>query len=155
MGITAGSEVAVLSLGRKRGEVVELLRDGVYRVRVGTLIITCRADDLEAVSPRRKKRASQRDATEAPLAPTGEGPPIADPGLTSVDLHGLSVEEARARVVSHISRAILAGLERVEIVHGIGTGALRRAIVADLKKIPAVKHVRPHPTNPGVTIVSF
>jgi len=155
MSLTVGSEVAVLSLGRKRGEVVGKLRDGVYRVRVGTVLVTCAARDIEPIAVRRRKRPRPVPPTDATATPAGEGPPADTERLSSVDLHGLGVDEARNRVAGHISRAIVAGLDRVEIVHGIGTGALRRAIVADLRKIAAVTRVRPHPSNPGVTIVYF
>jgi DNA mismatch repair protein MutS2 len=70
----------------------------------------------------------------------------------SLDLHGLTVDEARNRVAAYISRAILAGLDQVEIIHGIGTGRLKKAITADLKSISAVRRVTPHPGNPGVLI---
>jgi dsDNA-specific endonuclease/ATPase MutS2 len=38
-------------------------------------------------------------------------------------------------------------------VHGIGTGRVRDAIRRELESIGAVRRVRPHPTNPGITIV--
>ena len=70
----------------------------------------------------------------------------------SIDLHGLTVEEARNRVAGYISRAILAGHARVEIIHGIGSGKLKTAVTKDLHSIAAVRAVKPHPTNPGVTV---
>jgi DNA mismatch repair protein MutS2 len=72
---------------------------------------------------------------------------------TSLDLHGLTVDEARNRVAGYISRAILAGHERVEIVHGIGSGRLREMVAKDLASIAVVRAVKPHPSNPGVTLV--
>jgi dsDNA-specific endonuclease/ATPase MutS2 len=41
----------------------------------------------------------------------------------------------------------------VEVVHGIGTGRVRAAVLETLKHLPSVRQVRPHPTNRGVTIV--
>jgi DNA mismatch repair protein MutS2 len=147
-----GAAVAVLSLGRKRGIVEGLIRKGLYRVQVESLSLSVRERDLEAVAPRRR-RAS-------PQSPSSDGEPAAKAdadvgGLRVLDLHGLSVEEARNRVAAHVSRAIVAGLDSLEIVHGIGTGALRRAVTADLRALSVVKQVRRHPSNPGAIIVQF
>ena len=149
MGFTAGTEVIVVSLNR-RGEIETCLRAGVYRVRVGGMTTTAREADLRPATVRQPRPAPQA-APELPAEPrtgraTGEGAPA------TLDLHGLTVDEARNRVAAYISRAILAGLDRVEIVHGIGTGRLKKAVTADLKKIGAVRRVTPHPTNPGALI---
>ena len=56
-------------------------------------------------------------------------------------------------MAGYISRAILAGHERVEIIHGIGSGKLKAMVSRDLASIAAVRAVKPHPTNPGVAIV--
>jgi DNA mismatch repair protein MutS2 len=143
-----GAEVVVRVL-KKRGFVAAVLRPGVYRVQVGALSITAREDELEEPqSPKKRKRRAEPRAIDG----TGEGPFDRDVP-TSLDLHGLTVDEARNRVAGYISRAILAGHERVEIIHGIGGGTLKAAVTKDLKSIAAVRAVTPHPTNPGVTIV--
>jgi len=148
MAFSAGTEVVVLSLNR-RGEVEACLRAGVYRVRVGGMVTTVREQDLRPATTK-KVRGRPRGPDEQPAA-TGQGPPKRVHG--SLDLHGLTVDEARNRVAAYISRALLAGLDRVEIIHGIGTGRLKKAITADLKSISAVRRVAPHPGNPGVLVV--
>lgn len=152
--MTPGTEVAVLSLHRKRGEIVAEVRAGLYRVRVGTMLMTCREADLEPLAPRRR-RARRQPSPDEPAVPAAESVSPEAGALRALDLHGLGVDEARNRVASHVSRAIVAGLDRIEIVHGIGTGALRRAVTAELATLPVVKQVRPHPTNPGVLIVQL
>jgi DNA mismatch repair protein MutS2 len=143
-----GTEVIVKAL-RKRGVIAAELKPGVYRVRVGALTMTAREDELET-PPASKKARRRSPVTAAPT--TGEGPQ--ESGVpTSLDLHGLTVDEARNRVAGYISRAILAGHERVEIIHGIGSGKLKDVVAKDLTSIAAVRAVKPHPTNPGVTLV--
>jgi DNA mismatch repair protein MutS2 len=145
-----GAEVLVRAI-KRRGVIAEVLRPGVYRVQVGALTITARDNELDAAVPSKKK---QRAAI--PLAPedmTGEGHADGAAGLASIDLHGLTVDEARNRVVGQISSAILAGLKRVEIIHGIGTGRIKAAVTKDLRALSAVRAIKPHPSNPGVTIV--
>jgi DNA mismatch repair protein MutS2 len=143
-----GTEVIVKAL-RKRGVIAAELKPGVYRVRVGALTMTAWEDELET-PPASKKGRRRSPVTAAPT--TGEGPQ--ESGVpTSLDLHGLTVDEARNRVAGYISRAILAGHERVEIIHGIGSGKLKDVVAKDLTSIAAVRAVKPHPTNPGVTLV--
>jgi DNA mismatch repair protein MutS2 len=116
---------------------------------VGALTMTAREDELET-PPASKKGRRRSPVTAAPT--TGEGPQ--ESGVpTSLDLHGLTVDEARNRVAGYISSAILAGHERVEIIHGIGSGKLKDVVAKDLTSIAAVRAVKPHPTNPGVTLV--
>ena len=77
--------------------------------------------DLEAEELRR--RAAQR------VSPT-------------LDLHGERVEAALERLHAHLDDALLAGLDEVVIIHGVGTGALRRAVRDALREHPRVRGVR-------------
>ena len=45
-----------------------------------------------------------------------------------VDLRGLRVDESLSRLEHALDQAMLAGLKRLRIIHGKGTGALRRAV---------------------------
>jgi DNA mismatch repair protein MutS2 len=146
MPLTAGTEVLVLSLNR-RGQVEACLRAGMYRVRIGGMTTTVREEDLR-VAPGKTPKGPARAET-----PEGRDAGVEGGVSPSLDLHGLTVDEARNRLAAYISRAILAGLDRVEIIHGIGTGRLKAAVTADLKQITAVRRVAPHPGNPGVLVV--
>jgi DNA mismatch repair protein MutS2 len=59
-----------------------------------------------------------------------------------LDLHGERVEAALERLTAHLDDALLAGLDEVVIVHGIGTGALRRAVREALAEHPRVRSIR-------------
>ena len=152
MMLTIGAEVRVRTL-KRRGVVVETMKDGVYRVQVGAMTITVHEENLDAPAPSKKKKSRQ---TTAPARVERENHPVVSASEpASIDLHGLTVDDARNRVAGYISRAILAGLDRVEIIHGIGTGRLKAAVTKDLKSLGAVRAVKPHPTNPGITVVYF
>jgi DNA mismatch repair protein MutS2 len=60
----------------------------------------------------------------------------------SIDLHGERVEAALERLHAYLDDALLAGLDSVVIVHGIGTGALRRAVREALREHPRIRGVR-------------
>ena len=150
MGHAPGTEVLVRAL-KRRARVVECVREGVYRVQLGGMIATVRDDEIEPVAQKKKKRRTG----EAPVSSATDDAGLSpfDVPARSIDLHGLSVDEARNRVAGYISRVLLAGFEQVEIIHGIGTGRLKAAVTADLRQIKAVKALEPHPSNPGVLLV--
>jgi len=60
----------------------------------------------------------------------------------SLDLRGERVEAALERLDGYLDEALLAGLDSVAIVHGAGTGALRRAIRDRLSEHPRVRATR-------------
>lgn len=143
----------VLALNR-RGLIVESRGSG-YRVAVGTVTVTCRDDELraaESTGGRKRRRVEGGGGGEAPRRAAPE-PDEAGGVRSSLDLHGLTVADAREALLRHLDAALLAGHASVEVVHGIGTGRVRAAVLKELARIEAVKHVRPHPSNPGVTIV--
>jgi DNA mismatch repair protein MutS2 len=60
-----------------------------------------------------------------------------------LDLRGERVEEALERLSGYLDEALLAGLDEAVIVHGAGTGALRRSIREYLADHPRVRSTRP------------
>ena len=61
---------------------------------------------------------------------------------SEVDVRGMSAEEALFEVDNFLSRAIMAGLPAVTVIHGKGTGVLRNAVQQHLRKNKRVKSVR-------------
>ena len=59
-----------------------------------------------------------------------------------VDLRGLMVDEALERVDNFLNDAMLAGLPQVRIIHGKGTGALRKAVTEALRRDRRVESYR-------------
>jgi DNA mismatch repair protein MutS2 len=74
----------------------------------------------------------------------------------SLDLRGARVDEALSALERYLEDASLAGLARVTVIHGLGTGALRDAVRSDAAVHPLVKSVRPGDRGEGgdgVTVV--
>ena len=61
---------------------------------------------------------------------------------TELDLRGLTTEEALMEVDKFLDDARLSGLERLTIIHGKGTGALRAAVQTHLRSCPGVDSFR-------------
>jgi DNA mismatch repair protein MutS2 len=148
MPLSIGAAVAVRTLGNKPGVVVETGHSGRYRVRVEQLTVWCHEEDLAPTLERKKKKAERRPSPEA----------ASDAQAASsarVDLHGLRVEEAIARVVTEIDLALRRGSDRVEIVHGKGSGRIKDALHRELASMPVVSAFRLDPRNSGVTWAYF
>jgi DNA mismatch repair protein MutS2 len=66
-----------------------------------------------------------------------------------LDLRGERVEAALEQLSAHLDQALLAGADQAVIVHGAGTGALRRAIREFLADHPRVRGQRPGRRDEG------
>ncbi len=77
---------------------------------------------------------------------------------SEINLLGLTVDEAVARLDKYLDDAYISKIPQVRIVHGKGTGALRNGITAYLKGVPYIKSFRLGEIgegDAGVTIVDF
>ena len=60
----------------------------------------------------------------------------------SIDLRGLDQDEAGQRLEEGLDRAILAGLDEVRVIHGIGKGVLKESVTRALRAHPHVAESR-------------
>ena len=73
----------------------------------------------------------------------GAPPPI------QLDLRGARADEALAELERYLNDAALAGYDRIRVVHGKGTGALRLAVRAALAAHPLVRSHEPAGPSEG------
>ncbi|MBI5476240.1 MAG: endonuclease MutS2 [Ignavibacteriales bacterium] len=71
-----------------------------------------------------------------------------------IDLRGMYADEAIILVDKFIDSALLNGLHRIDLIHGKGTGALRKKITEHLKKRRGIKSFRLGEWNEGGTGVT-
>jgi DNA mismatch repair protein MutS2 len=84
--------------------------------------------------------------------------PATEPAGEQINLIGCTVEEATRRVDKFLDQAALAGSSQVRIIHGHGTGALRRGLAEFLKTHPLVETIRSEAEDRGghaITIVEL
>ena len=130
-----------------KGVVREVRNNGGLLVQIQQRSMVVAASAVSALAgPLPKPRVSP------PAAPAAAAPRHA---ATEVDLHGLRVEEALARIDDALDAALLAGLAEVRFIHGRSGGRLRGALHARLRAISSVRGLRVDPRNPGVTIVEL
>ena len=78
--------------------------------------------------------------------------------LTEVNLIGCNVDEALTRMEKFLDDAVVTEQRSVRVIHGFGTGQLRRAIAEWLKTHPFVQSYGPAPSDKGgggVTVVEL
>ena len=84
--------------------------------------------------------------------------PVREDVARELRLLGLTSDEARAAVEKFLDDAVLAGHREIRLVHGKGTGALRRAVEGCLRGHPLVGQFRlaePSAGGAGVTVVAL
>jgi DNA mismatch repair protein MutS2 len=91
-----------------------------------------------------------KGSTQAPPSPVRSAGSLA---AAKLDLRGARVEDALVALEARISAVLLAGGDQLEIIHGVGTGALRDAVRRKLRELPEVREVRSadEPGREGVT----
>jgi dsDNA-specific endonuclease/ATPase MutS2 len=99
------------------------------------------------------------DDIDADLLDGNDSPDAVTPPLTDeLDLHTFRPRDCADVVAEYLAAARDAGLPRVRIVHGKGTGALRRIVHGVLDGHPAVRSYRlagDHGGGWGATVVEL
>ncbi|MDX1661724.1 MAG: Smr/MutS family protein, partial [Gemmatimonadota bacterium] len=136
------------------GDVVELSRaTDECTVQAGQVRISCRASEIEIV-----EKAADRETEERAPA-EHETPPLEDSALPlEIDLRGMTADEVGFPVAGAIERAWHTGRATIRVIHGKGTGVLRRKVAEILEKHPYVEEFRLGRWNEGgdgVTIASL
>jgi DNA mismatch repair protein MutS2 len=92
----------------------------------------------------------QYEKSPDPIVPKGKSP-----GL-ELDLRGDRVDEALKRLETYVDAAYTSGLPFARIIHGKGTGALRKAVRERVEHHPLISKVTeamPNEGGSGVTII--
>ena len=116
----AGDTVELVSMGT-RASVLSVNKDGTLQLQAGILKISARQSEVRVVegetqSQKEARRIIQRaEHTLRTAAPR------------EVDLRGMMTDEAIAALESFLDTAMLGKLETVTVIHGKGTGAVRKA----------------------------
>ncbi len=131
--IKIGDTVELLRFGT-RASVLGINADGTYQLQAGIMKITAKAEEVYLIeeTQQQAKKIIERSKREFRN----------EAAATEVDLRGMSADEAIATLSVFLDGAMLANLSTVRIIHGKGTGVLRKAVQEELKKNRAVKRYR-------------
>lgn len=142
--INIGDYVMVKTLGSK-GRVADIDRSGdTYEVVVGNARMKLKRFFVEKTTAEKEPVDVARDRLDVEKA---SGP--------ALNIMGMRVEEALHTLDRFLDRAVVEGMPRVKIVHGVGTGRLMQAVREHLKGLQYVKALQKDEKNSGITIVEF
>ena len=131
--VKVGDTVELLSLGVK-GTVTAVSADRVLTVRAGIMNVTAKESEVYLVEGAKPVQVLSSSGKPAKLRQAA--------AASEIDLRGMERFEAIDATERFLDAAVMAKLKEVRIIHGKGTGVLRQAIQAELKKNKAVKSFR-------------
>jgi DNA mismatch repair protein MutS2 len=143
--IKPGSFVAVKNTNTV-GKIIEINKDHAYLL-VGSIKIKVPVENLVPA------KAQKEEKTEY----SNTGYELKTPGLR-IDIRGKKPDEAEFEVIRFLDDCYSSGINRAEILHGKGTGALKLMVKEVLKRHPRVKGASFAPVDfggDGITIVDF
>ena len=132
--VRVGDTVQLRKMGDIKATVTAISADRTLSLRAGIMNVTAKEQDvylLENEKPEAQKFAAAHAASLRNVAAESE-----------IDLRGMDTMEAVAATERFLDNAVMAKLEKVTIIHGKGTGALRAAVQQSLRKNKAVKSYR-------------
>ena len=135
--IRAGDLVEIPGV-RTPAEVISAGKDGVLQLKAGALKMKAKADEVRLIE--RDERAAMKKAPAAIRQSADRQLRSASP--RELDIRGLEAIEAEGVVENFLSAAVMGRLETVTIIHGKGTGVLRKAVHDALRRNRAVKNFR-------------
>lgn len=120
-----GDTVMILNLNRK-GTVLDMPDDnGDVQIQAGIMKIKAHVTQLKLVDEQKALTQSVSSSVVTGIKSKAVSPEL--------DIRGYNIEEAREKVDKYIDEAVIAGLNEVWIIHGKGTGLLRKGIHDFLK----------------------
>ncbi|MBC5637528.1 endonuclease MutS2 [Ornithinibacillus sp. BX22] len=146
--LSPGDEIKLLTLNQN-GSVLEKISDSEYLVQVGIMKVKVKRSDLQLIGK------PKQTTYQKPLA-TVKGSNYHVP--LELDLRGERFEDALLKLEKYIDDATLAGYPKVSIIHGKGTGALRKGVQDFVKNHPSIASTRPGAAGEGgsgVTVIEF
>ena len=131
-----GDTVTILKTGTQ-ASVLSVNKDGVLQLQAGILRITAKQDEVRVVEGETQSQKAAKQyirRTEHKLRSLG--------AKAEVDLRGMTTDEAELTLAQFLDRAMVSNLTQVTVIHGKGTGAVRKAVHAYLKRCKGVASFR-------------
>ena len=147
-----GDTVELVKMGT-RATVLAVNKDGSLQLQAGILKIAAKQDEVRVVEDeeQKTKKQARQYAVNAQRK-------LRAAASSEIDLRGMMTDEAVAAAETFLDTAMLGKLNTVTIIHGKGTGAVRKAIREYLKRSKYVKSFRPGKYGEGedgVTVVEL
>ncbi len=156
-----GDRILVLSLNME-GQLLEAPKDGAAPVQVGAMRMTLPVSQFRPMPRKQEQKLTMTTAAGKKATESSGASEIATRKAMQISpelmLRALRAEEAQSMLDKYIDDAYAAGLQQVRVIHGRGTGAIRKVVWEFLRSHPAVSSLRlgeEGEGGDGVTIVTM
>ncbi|CAG9463324.1 unnamed protein product [Pedinophyceae sp. YPF-701] len=163
---TVGMKVSLVNMGGSIGEVLSRDGGGTYTVRAGMMVVEARVadmaplDGLGDLQPRKVKASKMKRYGGSGSSSAGGGKSTGGGGLmmqtsqNTLDLRGKRVAEALDELDLALGRGRQSGAA-LYVIHGHGSGAVKKAVQEALKKHRAVERTEADPQSAGGCTVAI
>ena len=131
--IELNTPVFVKTIKQEGITISRISKDGEVLVQIGNMKMQIPVQNLQIIKEKSKKEKEIKIHTQTSKTKMA---------TTEINIIGLNVEEARMIVDKFLDDSHLAKIQTVHIIHGKGTGKLRKGIHEFLQKHPHVKSYR-------------
>ena len=138
--VNVGDKVKVLSYGQT-GTITKKLSEHEYEVQMGIIKVKVSDRDIEKIGSQKESQSTKQVRAISASRRSNV--------RSELDLRGQRYDEAMTNLDRYIDSVLLAGLDVVTIIHGIGTGAIRKGVWRYLKSSKHVKSFNYAPANEG------
>ncbi|MCI0404089.1 MAG: endonuclease MutS2 [Acidobacteria bacterium] len=144
--LVPGARVKLRGIAR-RGVILTKLDENLFEVQMGSLRMKAKGGDVESIEKAKGNSETRKSKLETrPAASTA----------TELDLRGMRVEEAVEKTDKFLDESVLSERSEVRVIHGLGTGALKKALTEFLAEHPHVESTREadrEKGGAGVTVI--
>lgn len=137
--VKVGDQVKVLSYNQT-GTITKKLSEHQYEVQMGIIKVKVSDRDVEKINQQKQQTKKTVRAVSSNRRSNAR---------SELDLRGQRYDEAMTNLDRYIDSVLLAGLDVVTIIHGIGTGAIRKGVWQYLRSSSHVKSFNYAPANEG------
>ena len=147
--IRVGDTVELLKFGSK-ATVLAVNKDGSYQLQAGIMKVTAKPDEVYLLENETQAKAKK--------LMEGKVRDLKSAAQPELDIRGMAVDEALPVLDNFLDAAYMGNLPNARIIHGKGTGVLRKAVQDELRRCKYVKSFRLGvygEGEDGVTIAEF
>ena len=147
--IRVGDTVELLKFGSK-ATVLAVNKDGSYQLQAGIMKVNAKPDEVYLLENETKAKAKK--------LMEGKVRDLKSAAQPELDIRGMAVDEAMPVLANFLDAAYMGNLPNARIIHGKGTGVLRKAVQDELRRCKYVKSFRLGvygEGEDGVTIAEF
>ena len=147
--IRVGDTVELLKFGSK-ATVLAINKDGSYQLQAGIMKVNAKPDEVYLLENETKAKAKK--------LMEGKVRDLKSAAQPELDIRGMAVDEAMPVLANFLDAAYMGNLPNARIIHGKGTGVLRKAVQDELRRCKYVKSFRLGvygEGEDGVTIAEF